>query len=155
MSPSHFSTHQLTTLSDSVEPYPPLTAAAIRSATPAAREPTRQLSATPLAHSRERSASAMLPPPLPQQPLFRAETPASESEEEDLSQFRFRSQSLAMSDADHLAMRERELSPEEEVGQEDPFDLDIPQERESLMSQIGNSRDVQGARKDLDLKQFY
>ena len=62
-----------------------------------------------------------------------------------------------MSDADHLAMREgreKELAPEQ-VEEDDPFDLDIPEDRESLMSQIGNSRDVQGPRKDLDLKQFY
>lgn len=152
-----------------MEPYPALSQAVLRSATPSVREPTRQLSATPLAHSRqrERSASSMQPPPVPnQQPLFRAETPASESgEDEDMSNFRFRSQSLAMTEEDHQEMQNNQFltTPQpitstvaDEEQEEDPFDLDIPDELpvESMISRVGNSRDVESGPRNLDLKQY-
>lgn len=101
----------------------------------------------------------MGPPPVPnRQPLFREETPSEVAEDEDdMRDFRFRSQSLAAAEGEVVPVLDSDEEEEaaEQEAEDDAFDLDIPEEKtSSLISRLGNGRDTERAATNLDINQY-
>lgn len=101
----------------------------------------RELSVYP--PTRSRAASTMPPPSQPkaQTPLFRSETPASVIDpDEDIDAFRARSQSVA-----------RAFDIDDELEDEDQFQS---RRSASLISRLGDVRDVEKPPTDLSIEQY-